>query len=391
MIRRIARLLDDAVDAGALPAAQVCVVAGGRVLHTSAHGRIPGGPATTETLFDVASVTKVMATTSLAYVLLSRGEVDLDDRAIERLPELAGSRKEEIRVRHLLAHASGLPAWRPLFLEPFDPGASRSHRIVDEVEASRADAARLDACRQRIVDEAAATPLERSPGEGRVYSDLGFILLGELLSRAAGIPLDRACAAAVFTPLGLGATGFRPLGSPVAAVAPTGDRRPRPPAPGQEALVPVGPSARSPAGEVDDDNAWAMGGIAGHAGVFATAADVARWGAAILDERAGAGKLGDPAVLDALLRPDPTPGPPRALGFDLPSGEDSSVGRCFGRAGPLGAAGHLGFTGTSVWIDFDRKIVVALLTNRAFPDRANAAGIRALRPALHDAVIDAVG
>jgi len=400
LIRRIARLLDDAVEAGAFPAAQACVIADGRVLHSSAHGRIPAGPTTVETRFDVASVTKVMATTSLAHVLLSRGTIDLDDRAIEWLPELAGSRKEEIRVHHLLAHSSGLPAWRPLFLEP---GETRTRRIADEVEAALADpdeasrAARIDACRRRVVDEAAATPLDRQPGEGRAYSDLGYILLGELLARAAGIPFERACAAAIFRPLGLESTAFRPLaaGRPAEApsdVAPTGLRRPRPPAPGQEELVPEGsPSARSPMGEVDDDNAWAMGGVAGHAGVFSTAIEVARWGAAIAAERAGAGALGDPAMLDALLRPDPTPGPPRALGFDLPSGEDSSVGRRFGRAGPLGAAGHLGFTGTSVWIDFDRRIVVALLTNRVFPDRANVAGIRAVRPALHDAVVDALG
>ncbi|HWV38311.1 MAG TPA: serine hydrolase domain-containing protein, partial [Vulgatibacter sp.] len=375
------------------------VIADGRVLHASAHGRIPAGPTTADTRFDVASLTKVMATTTLAHVLLSRGTIDLDDRAIEWLPELAGSRKEDIRVRHLLGHSSGLPAWRPLFLEP---GASGARRIADEVEAALADpdeAARteaIDACRRRVLDAAAATPLERQPGEGRAYSDLGFILLGELLARAAGIPLERACAAAIFRPLGLEATAFRPLAAgrpatPPEDVAPTGRRRPRPPAPGQEELVPeTVSSAPSPAGEVDDDNAWAIGGVAGHAGVFSTAIDVARWGAAIVAERAGAGTLGDPAVLDALLRTDPTPGPPRALGFDLPSEEDSCVGRRFGRAGPQGAAGHLGFTGTSVWIDFDRRIVVSLLTNRTFPDRANAAGIRAVRPALHDAVLDAL-
>ncbi len=383
MIASLSALLDDAIRREVAPAAQACAIAEGEVIHRSSHGAIPGAPTSDETLFDIASVTKVMATTSLAFALLSRQIIELEDRALRWLPELAGSHKAEIRIRHLLAHTSGLPAWLPLFAE------ARA-----EVDSARSDAERRQRRRQ-IIDRAAAAPLEQRPGERCIYSDLGFILLGELLARAAGAPLDLLFSREIAGPFGLSSTSYRPLplspAEPRAPIAPTGTCRPRPPAPGQERYFPGWREPASPEapGEVDDDNAWAMGGVAGHAGLFSTAEDVARWGAAILLERQGARRLGPPGLLAELLRPDPHRGPVRALGFDLPGGEGSSAGSRLGRAGPLGAAGHLGFTGCSIWIDFDRRLSVALLTNRVYPSRADPRGIQALRPAFHDAVIDA--
>ncbi|AKU92490.1 serine hydrolase domain-containing protein [Vulgatibacter incomptus] len=358
MIDALARLLDRAIADGTCPAAQACVIAREEELHASAHG----ADTDSETLFDIASLTKVMATTTAAYVLLSRGTVSLDDRAASFLPELAGGGKDGILVRHLLAHTSGLPAWLPLFAKAGN--------------------------RQEVLSAAGAAPLETRPGERCVYSDLGFILLGELLARASGIPFDALCQREIFTALALDDTAFRPLRH--RAIAPTGLLRPRPPAPGQEALLPDCSGVPEGPGVVDDDNACAMGGVAGHAGLFSTARDVARWGAAILEERRGAGRLGRAEVLEVLLRPDPHEGPPRALGFDLPSGERPSAGSKLGHGGPLGAAGHLGFTGCSIWLDFDRQLSVALLTNRVFPSRANVAGIQRLRPAFHDAVVEAL-
>jgi len=161
---------------------------------------------------------------------------------------------------------------------------------------------------------------------------------------------------------------------------------------GQEGLYEIPPQReRDDAGEVDDDNCWAMGGVSGHAGLFSTARDVASWGDAVREDREGARKLGDPETLERLLALDPHPeGPPRALGFDVPSGPRSSAGTRLGLAGERGARGHLAFTGCSVWIDFDRGLTVALLTNRVYPSRSNEAGIRAFRPAFHDAVIEAL-
>jgi len=156
--------------------------------------------------------------------------------------------------------------------------------------------------------------------------------------------------------------------------------RPRPPAPGQEGLWEIAAQA-SAKGEVDDDNAWALDGVSGHAGLFATAADVASFGQAVLEGRVGRS--------DRFGR-DSTPASTRARGFDTPSAAGASCGPRFGRAGPRGAIGHTGFTGTSLWIDLDRALVVALLTNRVALGRANMK-IREFRPRFHDAVLDALG
>ena len=186
-----------------------------------------------------------------------------------------------------------------------------------------------------------------------------------------GAGLDALCQRLVCDPLGLSQTGYRPLPGPeVRDIAPTGSHRPREPAPGQEHLYEAGPEQRPlRLGEVDDDNAYAMGGVAGHAGLFSTALDVARWGARVLEEERGAGRLG-PGVGEAiatLRAPDVGPtGPLRALGFDLARGEGSTAGRL--ASVPGGAFGHLGFTGGSVWVAPSLGVSVALLTNPRVPD-----------------------
>lgn len=343
------------------------------VLQLEAGATRPGGPPVDgDTLFDVASLTKVISTTTAAWILASRGALHLDDPVSRFLPGPEGP-----TIRHLLAHTSGLPAWKPLFLE-----------VMGRLDRS---AGGFEAARLQVVDAASRTPLEAPPGQRCTYSDLGFILLGEILATVAGRPLDDFFLHEIAAPLGLHATAYRrlPVPPPERAVAPTGITRPRHPAPGQEPWfegVVLQPDDRP--GEVDDDNAWAMGGAAGHAGLFSTATDVARWGAAILRAEAGDTTLGDPSLLRAFLQPDPHPeGPRRALGFDLPTGPSSTAGGLLGQKGPKGAAGHLGFTGCSIWIDFDRGLSVALLSNRVHPSRKNDAGIRSLRPVFHDSVI----
>lgn len=347
MIRELSALLEQAVEANSFGAAQAAVWAKGEEQHGSAHGGFAGIPTDEKTLFDVSSLTKVIATATLAYRMLSRGELDLEDRLGHFFPRAAA---ESVTIGELLAHRSGLPAWRPLF-----------------------------ATGPRVLEAALRVAPEGRRGE-RSYSDLGFILLGAILERVGERPLDRLFDEEVAEPLGLSRTAFRPIPArvrpegPRLAVAPTGDRRPRRPAPGQEGSYEAGPEVKD-AGEVDDDNAFALGGVAGHAGLFSTAAEVARWAEAMHSEREGAGRLGKAVVLERMFA--------ESFGFDRPTGPRSSAGTILGRGGTLGAAGHLGFTGCSVWLDLDRRWSVVLLTNRVYPDRRNEE-IREFRPLFHD-------
>ena len=397
-MQHVEQVLKDAIAADAFPAAQACVIHQGRIGHSSAHGTLSGGRrrVNTQTLFDVASVTKVLATTTAAAVLLSRRAIRLDDPVAHTLPSFGEGRKQGTTIRQLLAHSSGLPAWAPLFEEARqDPIGRAIYPVPGDTMDTDLDLA-FETAANRVVEAALRTRLENPSGQ-RLYSDIGFIVLGELIAAAASEALDRFCTGEVFQPLGLRHTSFRRLpGSraerPSARIAPTGDTRPREPAPGQEMLYGVHNQARTlRPGEVDDDNAYAMAGVAGHAGVFSTADDLALFGWKLFEEVEGSRALGDPAVFQTLASLDSdTTGPARALGFDRPTGEASSAGTQLGRLGPRGAIGHLGFTGTSLWIDLDRQLSIALLTNRVFPTRRNVEGIRALRPRFHDAVLNAL-
>lgn len=351
MIEALDRLLEG--ERGkSFGAAQAAVWAAGRLVHASAHGGHGRVRADENTLFDISSLTKVVATTTLAYRMISSGALALDDRVGRFFPDAAA---EAVTIRELLAHRSGLPAWAPLF-------------TADE----------------GVFPRLLSIPPEAGSRGERIYSDLGFIFLGAILEKVGGGGLDRLFHEEVARPLDLVRTGFRPLPARVPiegerlAIAPTGTRRPRPPAPGQEGMYEAGAKVED-AGEVDDDNAWALGGVAGHAGLFSTAEEVVRWAEAIHAEREGAGRIGRADLLADFFGPAGG----EALGFDRPSGELSSAGRILGQAGPLGAVGHLGFTGCSVWLDLDRRWSIALLTNRVHPDRKNEA-IRTLRPRFHD-------
>jgi CubicO group peptidase (beta-lactamase class C family) len=383
-------LLARATDRGDPPAAACCALVDGAVVHESAHGAGPDGAAARlDSVFDLASVTKVVATTSAVAVLVARGALTLDAPVARWLPRFSAAGKERVTVRELLGHRSGLPAWRPFFADLMEAPPTAA---LFAPEGPGDDAA-WDRGRAAVLDAVFAEPLER-PGR-RVYSDLGFLTLGALVEAASGASLDAFCREALWAPLGveLGYVDLRarPSGPSGRHVLPTGRTRPREPAPGQERLYAVPPQpARPDAGRVDDDNAFAMGGVAGHAGVFGTAGAVARFGAALLEELEGADRLGCGGVLRSFFAVDPAEGPPRGLGFDVPTGPRSSAGRFFGR-GPRGAFGHLGFTGCSLWLDLDRRLSVALLTNRTFPGRDRVAGIRALRPAVHDALARALG
>ncbi len=352
-------LLDEAVREEVAP---LCAAA---VLH---RGQLVYQGGALDTVFDLASVTKVMATTGVALALAAEGRLSFGEPLATWLP----AARVDCTLSDLFFHRSGLPAFKPFFAEVMLKRAVLREERCPEIERA--------AAREEMLAAVLMTPPEQPVGRAAVYSDLGFILLGAVLEKAGKAPLDKLLRQHVSEPLGLGATYRRVSERPAlpARIAPTGATRPREPAVGQEGMWSV-PELPTQPGEVDDDNAWAMDGVSGHAGVFATAGDVARFGQAVLE-----GRYAPPAPWAADAS---TPGSTRAFGFDTPGPDASSAGARFGRAGKKGAIGHLGFTGTSLWIDLDRQLVVALLTNRVALGRANVK-IRAFRPRFHEAVLD---
>ncbi len=355
-------LLDEAVREQVAPLAAAVVLHRGQTVYE-------GGAL--DTVFDLASLTKVMSTTAVALALSGQRRLRFDEPLATWLP----AARVECTLADLFFHRSGLPAFKPFFAEVL-----QKRPVLQE---EKCPAIERDAAREEVLAAVLTTPAAQPPGRAAVYSDLGFILLGAVLEKAGHVPLDELFRQHVASPLGLSA-GYRRLSSapPLPPkLAPTGATRPREPAPGQEGLWSVDQRPTRP-GEVDDDNAWAMDGVSGHAGLFATAREVARFGQAVLE-----GRFVPPAPW---ARDTTTPSSSRAFGFDTPGDDAASAGPRFGRAGPKGAIGHLGFTGTSLWVDLDRELVVALLTNRVALGRANVK-IRVFRPRFHDAVIDALG
>ncbi|MBZ0117281.1 MAG: beta-lactamase family protein [Sandaracinaceae bacterium] len=369
-------LLEQAVERGMPPSAQACVIHDGEVVHSSAHGE-----ATPQSLFDLASVTKAAATAMAIALLCAREGLSLDSTVASHIPAFGAAGKETLTVRELLGHRSGLPAWRPFFArvmrevpELYPPHSLRSPSLMARARAM-------------LVSDVMQSPLEVRGR--RVYSDLGFIVLGELVRAITGLGLDVYCASQVFGPLSRDLLFLHPSSPAARHVLPTGRTRPRAPAPGQERdyVVPA-QTARLDPGDVDDDNAWAMGGVAGHAGLFGTAISLAKLGWRLVEELDDGRHWSAQPIVREMVALDPcVEGPARALGFDVPALEGSAAGSLLGRAGPRGAIGHLGFTGCSLWVDLDRRLVIALCTNRTLPGRDQVERFRPLRPAFHDAVV----
>ena len=333
-------------------------------------------------LFDVSSLTKVLATGTLAALLVKEGRIGLEAAAADWLPRFRGGGKERVTVRQLLAHASGLPWWRPWFERAMaDPVAGRAFLPPAERPADLAEA--FARGREVVAEGLWEEPLEADPGTRAVYGDPGFLALGFLLEAAAGAPLDRLFAERVAAPLGLPDTFYVGPARLAVGLGPCTGRK----------FAPTEQCAHRHElnqGTVNDDNAWAMGGVAGHAGLFSTASNVARLGQEWLLALEGRGRILDSRVAREFARRDATPGSERALAWDTPSASGSSIGSRLGR-GTLGAIGHLGYTGCSLWIDRDRALVCVLLTNHVSPGGRRPAEILALRQAFHDAVAKAVG
>jgi CubicO group peptidase (beta-lactamase class C family) len=377
-------LLAEGVAAGVFPVARAVVLLDGALVFDG------GAAAPVDAVFDLASLTKVMATTAVFASLWVEGKA-APDTAMARWWPRSETGRSGVTLEDLLTHRSGLPAFEPYFAAVM--------REWPELLAGGGPAARRATAREVVVERALSTLLEAPPRTRALYSDVGFLLLGEALAAAGGAPLDTLFLGRVAEPIGLSARFRRLATSPgaldvAATILPTGATRPREPAPGQEGLWMLPAPHGSPPGEVDDDNAWVMDGVAGHAGLFGTAGDVARFGQAVLDDLRGSERLAPRAHWErALARDTRTPGSTRAFGFDTVEPGDprdrTSAGHFVGSRAP-GAVGHLGFTGTSLWIDRGRSLVIALCTNRTALGR-HEVRIRDFRPRFHDAVVQSLG
>jgi len=339
-------ILEEAVLSRAFPGAAVSVTCRGETVALKAVGRFTYDAESPKvepaTIYDIASVTKVVATTTAAMILYDQGSLDLNSKVVDFFPEFGTEPgKKRVTVRMLLAHSSGLPAYEKLF-----------ERVKSRGE---------------LIHLALGTPLANPPLACAEYSDIGFIILGEILSKLARQTLDRFCTEQIFKPLRMSFTCYRPPEEWRTHIVPTVNNDFR---------------GRVIQGEVHDENAWVMGGVSGHAGVFANINDLAQFALCML-------RLGSPIVkastFSLFTRRETMPeGTSRALGWDTPSAPSQS-GQYFSQR----SFGHLGYTGTSLWCDPVRQLSITLLTNRVWPDRSSQA-LKLVRPKFHNAVVEAL-
>jgi CubicO group peptidase (beta-lactamase class C family) len=337
------------INAGGYPGASVVIGRNGYAVYQKGFGKLGWTTSSARvtadrSIYDLASLTKVVGTTTAAMVLYDQGRLDLDAAVSTYLPAFSGGWKDSVTVRHLLTHRSGLPAGRDLW---------RIARTPDEARAA-----------------VLSTNLECKPGQCYIYSDLGADVLGFVIEAVAGESLDVFLHDKVFEPLGMNDTFFRPADSLTYRIAPT------------EIAPPRGYPLK---GEVHDENAYALGGVAGHAGLFSTAADLSIFAQMMLNGGSynGVRVLSDTTVALFTRRAAGT----RALGWDTADGDGGS-----GKFLDSRAYGHTGYTGTSIWIDPERQMFVLLLTNRVHAARARrpAKVISDVRADLADAAVASV-
>ena len=359
-------LLEAGLAQGVYSAAVALVGLRGELQWQAAMGRVSRDPAapvaTFDTLFDLASFTKPLATALALMVLADEGKLRPEATLGELLSEAwLPADKRPLSLAQLLAHRAGLPAWEPFYEKVLQAEPSARRRLLPRL--------------------AAAAPLIHSPDTVTLYSDLGFMLLQAVLERVSGLPLDRLVAEKLYRPLRLEVLGFNPL--PI-----TENRKPKTEnrlyAATETGLIP----GRKICGEVHDENAWAAGGVAGHAGLFGPGREVWALLAALFRVYQGeAGLPFTPATVRRFLTPEAPGG--RALGFDVPGADPSqrSAGRYFSPR----SVGHLGFTGVSFWLDLKLGQMVVLLTNRVHLGRDDKTKIQAFRPRFHEAASRAMG
>lgn len=349
------RLMKDAILNDVFPGGVLLVSLDGATVFFEAYGSanlFAGRQMTKETVFDLASLTKPLATTLAIMHLLEQSKLSLEQSLGSILPSFKDTDKKKIRIEHLLYHNSGLPDYRPYY------------KLLCKIEPHR----RKDALRELLAKE----PLIHAPGKQILYSDIGFMILCWVIEEISGRRLDHFVTENIYRPLSLDNLFFVDVD-------------------GKSRRAEFAATERCPwrgillEGMVHDDNAYAVGGIEGHAGLFGTAGDILF----LLSELMTA-YHGDPSTdvfdvewVQMFFKRKEREG--RALGFDTPSSVDPSCGRFFSER----TVGHLGFTGTSFWMDLDSSTIIILLTNRIHPSRDNNR-IKAFRPKLHDAVMENV-
>ena len=329
-------------------------------------------PMSRSTIFDVASLTKPMATTTAILLLVAEGKLELDAPVAKVLPHFAERDKEAVTLRQLLTHSAGLRPWRGFHELLLKKERKTAERLIGTAEG-----------REWILDRVIRSGLVHEPGAAAVYGDLDFIVLGAVVEAVAGMGLDAFCEERIFGPLELTDTRFHPQ------LRVDGDDGGKPPIPAERLRRTAGTEDcpwrdRVIWGEVHDPNAFAMGGVAGHAGLFSTADDVMRFAQVWLDVWHGRSDLlPQEAVREFSRRQDGPEDSVWALGWDRPTPGQSSSGSHFSES----SIGHLGFTGTSVWIDLEKEAIVVMLTNRVHLVAKKSRF--ALRPVVHDHIMDA--
>jgi CubicO group peptidase (beta-lactamase class C family) len=355
------------------PGAVLLVGRGGEIVYHKAFGcralTPEMAPMDEQIVFDVASLTKPVVTTTLLMQLVDRGLLEVDRRISRVIQTVSTHGKDKITIRNLLNHSSGYAAYVPFYKQ-----------IAQAHFGSRTGIMASRGAVDAIYNEIFRMKLENPPGKVARYSDVGFILLGAVLETiCGGMSVEKLAIREIFRPLGLSSSGFinlsalrsRGLTPDHSRIAATAD------CPWRKRVI---------WGEVHDDNAWVMGGVAAHAGLFSTATDLHQYAVEMIDCWSGRGSLvSQETVRQFWTRDDTVPGSTWALGWDTPS-KKSSAGKYF----PARSVGHLGYTGCSMWIDPQRELDVILLTNRVHPSTENNQ-IREFRPLIHDLVMETLG
>jgi len=362
----------DAVAQGVFPGAVVLVAKEQDIVFEQAFGQrslAPDkSPLRVDTIFDIASLTKPLATTAAIMLLVREKKIRLDDQITRVIPMYGVLGKSLTTFRHLLTHSGGLPAWKPFFEE-----------IIKSEKAGRINFTASRAAKSYVYEQIHRDKAVSPPGSQSLYSDLGFMILGEAVEILTGNTLDRFCQERIFKPMGMRATGFvdltqlrtRRLQPITEIIAPTEN------CPWRKKIL---------CGEVHDDNAYAMGGVAGHAGLFSSARDIHAFLSRLDQCRKGKDNFLPQLLVEEFLTKDQTVSQSTfALGWDTPTPGQSSSGSLFSPR----SVGHLGFTGCSIWWDLEKNCHVVLLTNRIHPTRRNEK-IKEFRPLIHDLIMKAL-
>ena len=343
------KVINNAIEDKSFPGAVVLVWKDGKTIYEKSFGNYTYDSSSpkvkTNTLFDLASLTKVVATTTAAMICYDRKLFSLDDEVVKYIPEFGINGKENITIMNLLIHNSGLPAWKKFY--------GRNLNYDD------------------VINEIYSSELEYKTGEKTVYSDLGIITLGKIIEKVTGKSLDNFCEDEIFNPLKMVSTFYTPDDSLKKLCAPTEtDSYWR---------------MKTLQGEVHDETSAMLNGVAGHAGLFSTAGDLAKLMSVLLNN----GKINQKIFIQQntieLFTKRVSDESTRAIGWDTKSDSGSSAGNYFSK----NSFGHTGYTGTSIWADPDRNLFVIFLTNRVFPTRENTK-IQKVRPQLHNAVIKSI-